>query len=177
MNGSSPAVFFDIGDTLARAHFGEDGRLERLDADPEVPGVLRDLQAHGLRLGIVSNKGNETAARVRELLEEAGIAMFFFSGPDPEPQLVVYGRKDSTAIFEQAATRAGFGDPERRQRCLFVGENAQERYFALQAGWRVAAGPQDVGAVLRGEQHGSSRIDGSADREDAKASILERGDS
>src|SRR5215212_5031362 len=138
----SPTAFFDIGNTLGSARLSSRQRLERLDVYPQVPEVLRGLRDRGVRLGIVSNIGQETEENVRRVLEEARLYDFF------EPDLLVYGPKDSPDIFRRAAERAGHSSsPER---CLYVGEDRDERGYALEAGFRVAPHPRFALEVLGG---------------------------
>jgi bacterial leucyl aminopeptidase len=140
----APAAFFDIGDTLGSARFSPrpPHRLERLDVYPQVSDVLQELRDNGVRLGIVSNIGQETEEDVRRVLEEGQIYDFF------EPSLLVYGAKDSPEIFRRAAEQAGHSaTPER---CLYVGENRAERGYALEAGFRVAPHPRLALEVLNG---------------------------
>src|SRR5687768_13594656 len=98
-----PAAFFDIGDTLGSARFSPrpPHRLEQLDVYPQVSDVLQQLRDSDVRLGIVSNIGQEAEEHVRMVLEEAGLYDFF------EPSLLVYGAKDSPEIFRHAAEQAG----------------------------------------------------------------------
>jgi bacterial leucyl aminopeptidase len=131
-------AFFDIGNTLASVTIAAGGdRIESLAVYPYVPGVLAELRDLGARLGIISDRGPIPAEEVDQALASAGLLEFF------EPELIVYGRKDSPRIFEQAAALAG--GPERR---LFVGEDASERAQAMQAGFLVAPHPQLASAVL-----------------------------
>jgi leucyl aminopeptidase len=131
-------AFFDLGNTLASVTLAAGGdRIDSLTVYPYVPGVLAELRDLGARLGIISDRGPIPAEEVNRALEAAGLLEFI------EPELVVYGRKDSPAIFEQAAALAG--GPDRR---LFVGEDADERAQALQAGFLVAPHPQLALAVL-----------------------------
>jgi bacterial leucyl aminopeptidase len=141
-----PAVFFDIGNTLGSARLSSrpPHRLERLDVYPQVPAVLDELRDNGVRLGIVSTVGQETEENVRRVLEEARLYDFF------EPNLLVYGTKDSPEIFRGAAERAGHSSsPER---CLYVGEDRDERGYALEAGLRVAPHPRLALEVLSGSR-------------------------
>jgi leucyl aminopeptidase len=141
-----PTAFFDIGDTLGSARLSPrpPHRLERLDVYPQVSAVLQEVRDNGVRLGIVSNIGQETEEDVRRVLEEAGLYNFF------EPSLLVYGAKDSPEIFRRAAEQAGHSaTPER---CLYVGENRAERGYALEAGLRVAPHPRLALEVLRGSR-------------------------
>jgi bacterial leucyl aminopeptidase len=141
-----PAVaFFDIGHTLALVAMSACGdRIENLAVYPYVPGVLGELRDRGARLGVISDPGPLPAAEVNHGLEGAGLWNFF------EPELVIYGSKDSPRIFERAAAQAGVPDP-----LLFVGEDPGERAQALHAGFLVAPHPQLVLAVL--ERHGPLR--------------------
>jgi bacterial leucyl aminopeptidase len=114
-----------------------------LNVYPQVPAVLQELRDSGVRLGIVSNIGQETGENVRRVLEEGQIYDFF------EPSLLIYGEKDSPEIFRRAAERAGHSaTPER---CLYVGEDRDERSYALEAGFRVAPHPRLALQVLNGK--------------------------
>jgi bacterial leucyl aminopeptidase len=139
-------AFFDIGDTLGSARLSPrpPHRLERLDVYPQVSAVLQELRDNRVRLGLVSNIGQEAEEHVRMVLEEAGLYDFF------EPSLLVYGAKDSPEIFRRAAEQAGHSaTPER---CLYVGENRAERAYALEAGFRVAPHPRLALEVLNGSR-------------------------
>lgn len=143
-----PAIFFDIGDTLGSPRLSlPPYRLEGLDVYPFVSAVLQQLRDNDVRVGIISNTGNETADDMKRVLEEAGIYGFF------ESNLLIYSsvvglNKDSPEIFRQAATRAGHATtPEQ---CLFIGEDSQERSYARQAGLRVAPHPCLAWEVLNG---------------------------
>ena len=138
-------AFFDIGNTLASVTVSSSGdRIEKLTVYPYVSGVLDELRDRGARLGIISNRGSLPADHVNQALEAAGLWDFF------EPELVIYGPKDSPGIFEQAAAKAG-----APTRPLFVGEDPGERAQALQAGFLVAPHPQLALPVL--EQDGPLR--------------------
>jgi leucyl aminopeptidase len=140
MDGLTGTVaFFDIGDTLASVALSPSGdQIDRLAVYPYVPGVLAELRDRGARLGIISNRGAIPAEEVNQALQQAELWDFF------EPELVVYGAKDSPRIFEQAAARAD--TPESR---LFVGEDAAERSHAMQAGFFVAPHPELALPVLQ----------------------------
>ena len=134
MQAEVRVVFFDIGDTLAKPRFVA-GRLASLEPLPGVLDVLGCLQAAGFRLGVISNTGAETNESMRKALEEGGLYRFFEAGPE----LLVYSSmvgktKNSPEIFRQACTAADLGgEPER---CLYVGENKDERDVAVSAhGW------------------------------------------
>jgi len=142
MNGAPrPAAFFDIGGTLGSPRrAGGTGPIEGLDVFPEVPSVLEDVQAGGIRPGIISDRGSYSAATVKAWLSEAGVLHFF------DATLIIFGKKTSDAIFRRAAKRAGLAaSPER---CLYVGEDPAERNFAAAAGFRVADSPRSARAVL-----------------------------
>jgi hypothetical protein len=139
-------IYFDIGDTLGAAQVTPPPiRLAEISVFPHVPGVLQALQARPVRLGIISNTGHESADDMRRVLQAAGLIGFF------EPALLIYSsvvglRKDSPKIFKLAIERAGLtASPER---CVFVGEDSQERVFARQAGMRVSPHPLLVESVL-----------------------------
>jgi bacterial leucyl aminopeptidase len=132
------AVFFDIGNTLALVAVSASGdRIDRLAVYPYVPEVLAELRERGARMGIISNRGAIPAENVNQTLRAAGLWDYF------EPELVVYGAKDSPWIFEQAAAQAGTSDS-----MLFVGEDAAERAQAVQASFLVAPHPQLALPVL-----------------------------
>jgi phosphoglycolate phosphatase-like HAD superfamily hydrolase len=140
---SRRTAFFDIGDTLGVVRFvpGTE-QLAALDVYSGVPDIPSALRSHDVRLGIISNKGSNSAANVRQVFEEAGIFHFF------DPDLLIYGVKDSARIIKRAAARAGHAtSPDQ---CIFVGESQAERVVATKAGLRVAADPDATWAVLQG---------------------------
>ena len=147
----TPAVvFFDLGDTLGTPVLSPPPyHLVGFNVFPFAQSVLGELQRRGLRLGVISNTGDDGGPAVNEVLRAAGLLSYF------DPSLLIYSKdvgltKDSPEIFRRAAERAGFADAPRR--CLFVGEDAKERGFALDAGWRVAPHPLLVSEVLAGQQ-------------------------
>ncbi|MFH9551737.1 HAD family hydrolase [Streptomyces sp. NPDC051445] len=121
-------IFFDIGATLADPRPRPDGSLA-LRPRPRVLAVLDDLSA--VRKGVISNPGTAEAAVARALAEA-------FPGRFTDPALVHWGVKDSREIFDRAVAATG---GERADDCVFVGEDAQERGFAREAGMRTAAHP------------------------------------
>ena len=133
----SRVIFSDIGDILGQPVFSTTPppRLERLDVFPFVRGVLTTLRADGFRLGVISNTGDEPKAHIDAVLKASGLLDLF------DPELLIYTSevglgKDSPKIFRLAAERAGLqANPDA---CFFVGEDARERSFAAQAGFRVA---------------------------------------
>lgn len=157
------AVFFDLGDTLGTAVLG--GRPPKLvgfDVYPFVPAVLADLKARGLKLGVISNTGDEKGPAVNAVLAPTGLLTSFdpsllvYSGDEPPlvdnssvPPVVTPVTKKIPEIFRRAAKRANLdSNPER---CLFVGEDAHEREVAASAGWQVCPHPLLVGEVLDGQ--------------------------
>ncbi|MCX4672352.1 hypothetical protein OG453_37795 [Streptomyces sp. NBC_01381] len=133
------AVFFDIGDTLASAVM-ENGHLARLDVYRFVPGVLARLRAGGegvsVSLGLMSNTGDESAARMNQVLADAGLSGLV------EPRLCLFSSverldKSQPAFFKLGQERAAVP----AARCLFVGESAAERTVAASAGFRVSPHP------------------------------------
>ncbi|MFI6875163.1 HAD family hydrolase [Streptomyces sp. NPDC050400] len=133
------AVFFDIGDTLASA-IVEGGRLSRLDVYPFVPEVLARLKAGGegvsVSLGLMSNTGDESAARMNQLVADAGLSGLV------EPRLCLFSSvegldKSQPTFFKRGRERADVP----ATRCLFVGENAAERAVAATAGFLVSPHP------------------------------------
>lgn len=139
MDGRTGAVvFFDIGDTLASVEISSSGdTIVRLLVYPYVPGVLAALRDRGARLGIISDRGPFPADEVNRALQEAGLSGLF------DPELVIYGRKDTSLIFERAAALAR--TPDRR---VFVGEDPGERAHAVEAGYAVAPHPRLAVPVL-----------------------------
>lgn len=126
-----PVIFFDIGATSADAHVEPDGSLT-LQPRPRVMAVLDALRE--VRKGIISDPGpgHGAAARAAAALQEA------FPGPFTDEALVHWGAKDSPGIFDQAVASAGGAAADD---CVFVGEDAEERAFAREAGMRTAAHP------------------------------------
>ncbi|MDJ0599865.1 MAG: M20/M25/M40 family metallo-hydrolase [Crocosphaera sp.] len=143
MSGNtSDVVFFDIGNTIGSAKVLSNGHLKSLTVYTYVPAVLQQLHDEGKRLGVISNIGNNTAENVEKVLSESGILGFF------DPELLIYGPKDSPEIFRRAATQVGLSaTPEQ---CLFVGEDSVERNYAREAGWRVVPHPLLVSEILKG---------------------------
>ena len=131
-------VFFDIGDTLARASLLDGGARLELAVLPEVTASLTALRDLGVRMGVLSDRGPVPEPEVRRALDDAGLLIFL------EPELLVFGRKDSAEIFRAAAGLAG-----ACERVVFVGENAAERDFASMAGFIVLPRPALVPAALK----------------------------
>ncbi|MFJ9818517.1 HAD family hydrolase [Streptomyces sp. NPDC101151] len=141
-------IFFDIGATLADAQMEPDGSLTLLPR-PRVMAVLDALR--GVREGIISNPGpgDRAAPRAEAALHEA------FPGRFAEEALVHWGVKDSRRVFDEAVASTGAAADE----CVFVGEDAQERAFAREAGMRTAADPVFVFAAMESRPVHRSRIE------------------
>ena len=134
------AVFFDIGDTLAGAVI-EQGHIARLEAYPFVTDVLTRLRAARadhvtVRVGLISNTGDATAATMNGLLAESGLLPLVDAG------LCLFSSvegldKTQSAFFELARERAAVP----AHSCVFVGEDAKERGVAASVGFRVSPHP------------------------------------
>ncbi len=68
------AIFFDLGDTLGVPVLSVDYRLERFEPFQFAPLVLKELREKEMRLGVISNTGEEPGARMNEVLERVRIA-------------------------------------------------------------------------------------------------------
>jgi FMN phosphatase YigB (HAD superfamily) len=137
--GDAVAVFFDIGDTLASPVVAS-GHLVGLDVYPFVPDVLKRLRSGGIgtpvALGLISNTGHESADRLAGLLADAGLADLL------DARLCLFSSvegmdKSSPAFFALAVTRASVP----AARCVFVGEDVDERKVAASVGLRVSPHP------------------------------------
>jgi len=131
----SVVIFCDIGDILGSPVFTPPPpHLERLDVFPFVIDVLTRLRNDGIRLGIISNTGDETEENINKVLKQSGLSDFF------SKDLLIYSSvvdmtKNSPKIFKLAAEKAELANaPEN---CIFIGEDPRERSFAAQAGFRV----------------------------------------
>lgn len=134
---STCVVFFDIGDTLASVRIGPNDNIE-LTPFRGVVEVLQELRANGATLGIISNRGNIPEQNVNDALKRAGLLRYF------EPRFIIYGPKDSSLIFEQAAAlvKVTITVPMPASRVLmFVGEDATERKHASAVNYLVAPHP------------------------------------
>ncbi|HEY7272869.1 MAG TPA: HAD family hydrolase [Actinoplanes sp.] len=140
-------VYFDLGDTLGAPVLSPPPiHLIGFEVFDVAMPVLDELSDLGLRLGVISNTGDDDGGAVDAVLSTAGIRDCF------APELRIYSRdvglrKDSPAIFRLAAARAGVPAGG----CLFVGENDSERGFARQAGMAAAPHPllaRDVAAGM-----------------------------
>lgn len=142
-------IFFDLGDTLGTAILSPPPvHLVTFDVYPFAAGLLADLRHQGLRLGIISNSGDDGRTTVDAVLQTSGILDYF------DPGLCLYSHdvgltKNSPAIFARAAELAGFAASP--QRCLFVGEDGAERGFAIEAHMRVCPHPLLIQEALANE--------------------------
>nr|WP_282183996.1 M20/M25/M40 family metallo-hydrolase [Azospirillum sp. OGB3] len=148
-----------MGDTLGEAVLSPSpAHLIGFHAYPYVPLLLSQLTARHLRLGIISNTGNDRGVQVNQVLNQAGILDHFDSA------LCIYSadvglRKDSPEIFRQAAAGAGHAPSE----CLFVGEDAAERAHAAAAGLQICPHPLLAQAVIDGIPLRYIRVSGGPD--------------
>jgi len=147
------AVFFDIGNTLGAVHVeGFPPKLQTIRVYQYCREVLERLSGSGIRLGVISNTGSELREDLIRILGEAGVVDFF------EPELFLFTsvegvEKDSPDIFRRAINRASrqhSGVPDSL-RCIYVGEDAQERCFAIEAGMLGCPHPLLVEELLAGE--------------------------
>lgn len=150
MGNEIAVLFFDLGDTLGSPILTPPPmHLTGFSVFPFVRPILDDIRRRGLRIGVISNSGDDEGERVNQVLEAADLLRYF------DRALLIYSKdvgltKSSPAIFRLAAERAGFTDNPTQ--CLFVGEDASERASALDAGWTVAPHPLLVSEVLDGQQ-------------------------
>jgi bacterial leucyl aminopeptidase len=150
------AVFFDLGDTLGSAVFsGSPPRLTGFDLFLYTLGIVADLKARGLKLGVISNTGTEKGPAINAVLTPTGLLAHFdtdllvYSGDEPPLKDGTPVTKEIAEIFRRAAKRAGLEASPARN--LFVGEDADERQVAVSAGWQVCPHPLLVGEMLAGQ--------------------------
>ncbi|MGX1008012.1 hypothetical protein AB7M74_001872 [Bradyrhizobium japonicum] len=150
MGNEIAVLFFDLGDTLGSPILTPPPmHLTGFNVFPFVLPILDDIRRRGLRIGVISNSGDDEGEKINHVLETADLLRYF------EKSLLIYSKdvgltKSSAAIFRLAAERAGLATDPRR--CLFVGEDASERASALDAGWSVVSHPLLVSEVLDGQQ-------------------------
>lgn len=124
-------IFFDIGETLGYPIIeGDPPTLSKLVPFPYIYSILERLKSTGVRLGLISNSGNDGADAVDAVLAQAGILDHFEANlriySSEQPDLVP---KPAPDLFVLAAEMAGEG-----ARCFFVGEDPRERAAAKGAG-------------------------------------------
>jgi FMN phosphatase YigB (HAD superfamily) len=146
MSDKIAAVFFDLGGTLGTPVVSAAPvHLIGFDVFPFVAVLLESLRQRQVRLGLISNTGADGHETVDAVLAKSGLLAFF------EPELRIYSRdvghtKAETKIFQIAIDRAGMSnEPDQ---CLFVGEDAEERGVAVDAGMRVLSDPLLVPGAL-----------------------------
>jgi leucyl aminopeptidase len=145
-NMSVKIIFFDLGDTLGQAVLSPPPvHLHEFDVFPFFGDLLTRLRSRGLRLGIISNTGDDSGAHVDSVLARSGILDHF------DAALRIYSqdiglKKDSPQIFLAAAARAG--EEHDPASCLFVGEDVAERAHAAAAGLRVCPHPLLVESII-----------------------------
>ncbi len=132
---------------------------------PEMPSVLGQLHAMGLKIGLISNVCSRT--QVPQSLEKYGIRHYF----DPIVLSSMYGRrKPDPAIFHYAARLIN----EPTSACLYVGDRiARDIVGARRAGYGYAVqilnefdhGEHDEGAVPDAVIHRMDELLGFIDRE------------
>lgn len=123
----SPETLQPIAEDLA---FIYETRLYMRDMRPEMPQVLAEIKALGLKIGIISN--TQSLYQVSTNLKEYGIFEYF----DPIILSSEYGRrKPDPAIFYTAARRANVPTGA----CVFVGDVISKDILgANRAGFRLA---------------------------------------
>jgi FMN phosphatase YigB (HAD superfamily) len=144
----SIVVFFDLGDTLVIPLLSDNGSLLKLKVLPFVPDVLDKLTGTEvnnvkLRLGVISNTGEETLARMHSVMAEARLLDFF------DPALLLFSSveridKRQKQFFERAVQRSG----TRPEQCIYVGEDEVERRTAESAKLRTSYHPLHVFHVI-----------------------------
>jgi FMN phosphatase YigB (HAD superfamily) len=143
----SVVVLFDLGDTLVIPRLAA-GSLQGLDVLPFIPEILtrlKGMKVDGapLRLGVISNTGDESKEKLLSMLTEAKLLGFF------ESDLLFFSSlegmdKSQKKFFELAVTRAHAAPA----RCIYVGENDAERTVAASAGLRTSFHPLHVFHVI-----------------------------
>lgn len=136
MAKTTDVAFFDIGLTLAEPVFASPfppRKLVGLRVYSYILDILQEIRAQGIRCGIISNKGPQnTEDEVKDFLTQAGLNVpQVFDGP------IIFKPKDQPQTFTDAAAAANCPV----ERCLFVGEDKNERFQAARAGFRVAPHP------------------------------------
>ena len=78
MTAKISAIFFDFGDTLGTAVLSADPiHLAKFHVFDFVPGLLSSLRETGIRLGVISNTGDDDGTLVDSVLAESGLLAFF----------------------------------------------------------------------------------------------------
>lgn len=121
MAKSTKVVFFDLGNTLVIS-----GTTQW---NPPGKAVLTALKHAGVRLGVITNTGDLTRIKLKQLLPPDFDFNLF------EPNLILLSsevgiEKPNLAIFELAISRSGISASE----CLYCSEDFQETLAAQRAG-------------------------------------------
>ena len=103
-NSAISVVFCDIGHVLGLPRFSPPP--PHLDIFPFVAESLEKLREKDIRIGIISNTGDESEDTMNDVLRKSGIEEFF------DQQLLIYSsvvgmKKNSPRIFQLAADKAG----------------------------------------------------------------------
>ena len=128
-------VFFDIGATIADVKVAADGSFTfhpRARVFKALDGLV------GMRKGIISYPGEGDSARARAAAALAATFGAYFT----EAELLHWGAKNDRTIFDSAVASAAAED------CVFVGEDADERKVASDAGMRSAPHPVFARAAI-----------------------------
>lgn len=133
-------VFFDIGATLADVKVASDGSVT-LHPLARVFEVLDRLG--GVRKGIISYPGGGDTAHAVRVRTEAALAQTF-GRYFTDARLVRWGAKSNRAVFDAAVADAGTAASD----CVFVGEDADDRKLAREAGLRPAPHPVFAAAAM-----------------------------
>jgi len=139
-------IFFDIGDTLVVKQKVVEGAL----------GVLKQLQAKGIRLGLLSDTDNLTREEVSKQLPQGFLDLSLF-----EKDLVILSSelslklghpvdKSKIEIFYQVLALTGLSAGE----CLFCTESLTHTLIAQQAGMLTARlqmppAKSDIGDLIK----------------------------
>ncbi len=131
-------VFFDIGDTLGKGVFSSTGSLIRIEIFHEAYEAVKELAENNTRVGIISDPGNINPDLIVSLLQDTGVLRWI------NRDLIVFGQKNSSVIFERAAQIAEVDGSD----CLFVGEDISERQFAEAAGFTATDDPMTAVSLV-----------------------------
>ena len=71
-------------------------RLAGFNVFPYVHSVLEDARRHGLRLGVISNSGDDDGAHVNQILETAGLLAYF------DRSLLIYSKAIQESAYQVA---------------------------------------------------------------------------
>jgi len=120
-------IFFTDG-VLAKSISSSEGVLEEYVVFSETRSILKSLQRHGARMGMIVYTRGQSQELLEQSLSKSGLLGFF------DPKLVIYSDGFSKQILKEAATEART-EPGR---ILFVAEHCIERVRALEVGFDAA---------------------------------------